>query len=146
MNDQDYNTSVVNAVIAEAVKRPGWTQVRLAKALGVRPQTVNKWVSGENTPPHERWDEIETALGLTPRTFVRLVMGEDATSVLGLPAASEQLSLEDVRLSVDEVRLRLAAVELKLTQLLDRLEEQAPAPGRAESPSPRAARRGSRRS
>lgn len=60
---------VVNKTIVEALRRPGWNQKRLADALGSRPQTVNKWVKGENTPPLKRWAEIETALELPGALF-----------------------------------------------------------------------------
>lgn len=62
--------NVVNALIVEALRRPGWNQARLARALQLRPQTVNKWVKGENTPPLERWASIEAALGIEPGTLM----------------------------------------------------------------------------
>lgn len=66
-----YAQSVVAAVLEEALARPGWSQARLARELGLRPQTINKWVSGENTPPIERWAPIEAALGIERGTIMR---------------------------------------------------------------------------
>jgi transcriptional regulator with XRE-family HTH domain len=66
-----YEQSVVAAVLEEALARPGWSQARLARELGLRPQTINKWASGENTPPIERWPAIEEALGIERGTILR---------------------------------------------------------------------------
>lgn len=66
-----YTEGVAAAVIKEALARPGWSQARLARALHVRPQTVNKWVTGENTPPVPRWRVIEEALGIERGTIMR---------------------------------------------------------------------------
>jgi len=142
VSDSDYNSDVVNAVIAEAVKRPGWNQARLARALNVRPQTVNKWVKGENTPPHERWADIEGALGLTPRTFYRLVMGDDAVEKLGLPKADEEMALAAVNERIDELSFRVRLLETRIVELLDVLAPDRPNPlaPRDAQVSPRARR------
>lgn len=78
-----YNEKVVNDLIVAGVSRPGWTQKRLADALGIRPQTVNKWVKGENTPPPDRWPAIEEALEFDPGTFWRQVIGADGVDFFG---------------------------------------------------------------
>jgi DNA-binding XRE family transcriptional regulator len=113
--EQDSNLHVVNELIAEAVARPGWSQARLAKALGLRPQTINKWVKGENTPRMETWASIEGALGFAPNTFWRQVVGADAIRVLDpdvfapetpqMPAALSGVDFDD-----------LTAAELKQLQ------------------------------
>lgn len=53
---------MVNAAIDRRLSELGQTQAELARTLDVRPQTVNKWLSGENTPPPARWPAIEAAL------------------------------------------------------------------------------------
>jgi transcriptional regulator with XRE-family HTH domain len=60
-----YNTSVVTRLIADALNERGYgAQTELAKACGVRVQTVNKWKQGQTSPEPERWPIIEQALGL----------------------------------------------------------------------------------
>jgi len=71
-----YNEGVVTDIIVKALERPGWNQARLARALDVRPQTVNKWVKGENRPPIERWSDLEQALELRQGTILDAVRGQ----------------------------------------------------------------------
>jgi len=96
-----YTSGAVNEAIASACRRPGWSQARLAKVLGVRPQTVNKWVSGENTPPIERWNAIEDALGWEQGHLLRIsgIVIKDAHHGSNQPAALSGVDLS----SLDEV-------------------------------------------
>lgn len=55
----------VQPTIAAALDAQGrGAKSRLARALGVKPQSVTRWVSGETVPPPERWLAIEDALDL----------------------------------------------------------------------------------
>lgn len=88
-----YNSDMVASAIRDAVARPGWSQTRLAAAVGVRPQTVNKWVKGENTPPVDRLPAIEKALGLDEGTLVRLRL---PVSITPTPAAASGIDISDL--------------------------------------------------
>lgn len=63
---------VINQAIIERLTARYSTQAAFADALGVRAQTVTKWVSGENTPPPARWPQIEALLGYSHGHFARL--------------------------------------------------------------------------
>jgi transcriptional regulator with XRE-family HTH domain len=108
-----YQQSVVAGVLEEALARPGWSQARLARELGLRPQTVNKWVSGENTPPIDRWAAIEAALGIERGTMMRRAgyivdeeTGEGVAVRVDFNSKIARLSPEDQRY-VDELVERL---------------------------------------
>lgn len=65
-----YNATVVNDLIRQHTEARG-AKSALAKALGVSPATVTKWVRNEINPEAERWPAIEAALGLAPGTLSR---------------------------------------------------------------------------
>lgn len=91
-----YNTSVVTQRIASYIASSGrGSQVKLAKALGVQPQTVNKWVKGQTCPEPERWAELEAAMGL-----------EEGTLALesGLTTFSNHGELAELRAEVERLR------------------------------------------
>lgn len=55
----------VQPTIAAALDAQGrGAKSRLAEAVGVKPQSVTRWVTGESAPPPERWLAIEDALDL----------------------------------------------------------------------------------
>lgn len=59
-----YNHSMVNIVIAKELERQGrGSQTRLAEHVGVRVQTVNKWVQGQTSPERFRFHAIEEFFG-----------------------------------------------------------------------------------
>lgn len=47
----------------------GWTQVRLADALGVTKQAVCQWESGVDSPTFENLIALDRSLRLTPGTL-----------------------------------------------------------------------------
>lgn len=60
--DADPVRELVRDLISQAVKAGGnGSQTRLAEAVGVRVQTVNKWVMGQTTPEYHRLGAIEEA-------------------------------------------------------------------------------------
>ena len=89
-----YNARMVSAAIAEAVAQRGYgAKVALAHAVGVTPQTVSKWVSGQTSPTPDRWDAIEEALALA--------RGELA-SRSGYRSTSESLGVDERLTRVEE--------------------------------------------
>jgi DNA-binding transcriptional regulator YdaS (Cro superfamily) len=99
---------VITRAIVEALHRPGWSQARLAKALAIRPQTVNKWAKGENVPPMSRWPAIEAALELAAGSFLQLVQGVvDLGQVVPTEASiSDRLQALEDRFDRLEVQIR----------------------------------------
>lgn len=83
---QEYDLGMVCDVIAAEVrKRPRGAQTRLAEALDVPQQTVNKWVKGLNAPEMARWGAIEVALELHPGALRRAAgIADDSESAVGL--------------------------------------------------------------
>lgn len=56
------NDDVFLTELRAAVGQRG-RQVALAKAVGVAPQTINKWVQGQTRPEPQSWRAIEDCLG-----------------------------------------------------------------------------------
>lgn len=126
-----YNPGVVTELIAAEIERrtqaegPG-AQTRLAEALQVRVQTVNKWVKGQTTPEPRRLPEIEAALEMEPGTL---------TSAAGLagptPPGSVLARLEAAEAEVAELRGELSRIVHLVEQLEHRLGAKTPGtPGR----------------
>lgn len=90
MRESSYNHRMVNDAIIAAVQREGrGAQARLARAIGEKTQTVNKWCQRQTTPTTDKWAKIEQAIGLAEGDFWRMVMGEDVVKMfpeLGPPA------------------------------------------------------------
>lgn len=61
----------IGELIKEALERMGYTQVQLARELGVTPPTVNNWISGRTYPSGVNRTELERVLGpLRPQSEV----------------------------------------------------------------------------
>lgn len=59
-----YDTSVIHRLIGAAIDEGGrGAQTRLADAVGVRVQTVNKWYLGQTSPDPDKWPAIEGHFG-----------------------------------------------------------------------------------
>lgn len=138
MSDFSYKTHVVNDAIIEAVGRPGWTQARLARALGIPAQTVNKWTQRHTTPDPKSWPAIEQALELPAGTFWALVMGTDAIRLEMLDVAKRPTDINPgAARRFDEMDQRLDCIEEAVRQLVARIP---PLPGK-----PRRTRQAGRR-
>lgn len=74
-----YNVAVLTEMIAEATAKRG-DQTRLAEAVGVEVQTVNKWVKGQTHPDPARWAAIEEHLGWPEGEIALRVMPALGTS------------------------------------------------------------------
>lgn len=62
-----YNADMVAAMLTRRLDALGrGSQTRLADAVGVRVQTVNKWVKGQTVPERDKWPLIEEHLHLSP--------------------------------------------------------------------------------
>lgn len=129
-----YQGSMVTKVIRDALNRDGWTQKRLADAMKVRPQTVNKWVSGENTPPYTKWRALEEALELDVGTILRAVelAGDDAQLGLLVREASEREGNTFLN-RLTKLEAEVAEVKEMVAQVLARPPRKGRAPGGASS-------------
>jgi ribosome-binding protein aMBF1 (putative translation factor) len=52
----------------DAVERSGLSNAEIAQKVGVSPDTVAKWLRGENVPSLDYWDKLSLALGFSDRT------------------------------------------------------------------------------
>lgn len=93
-----YTDDVTVRLLVDGLARKGWKQVDLARALGTRPQTINKWMLGENKPPPSRWPAIEDALAYERGTFARATGIVEDVSVGDRrhPAAASGIDLSDL--------------------------------------------------
>lgn len=92
-----YNTAMIQSAIAEAVKARGYgAQSALARCLGVRVQTVNKWVTGQTAPEPHRWSAIEECLELEPGT-----LAEAAPDMLPAGSALAELARSEAVMVVE---------------------------------------------
>jgi transposase-like protein len=115
-----YNERVVNDAIIAALERPGWNQARLARELGEKPQTVNKWVKRQTTPHAEKWHLIEHALGLPERFFWTLVLGPDAIRLQMIEQAKEPDDINPgAARRFDALDARLDRIEAMVEKLVE---------------------------
>lgn len=56
----------INTRIRQARERKNLNQSELARIIGVKPQTVQQWESGETAPRRARYKQLCDALGVTP--------------------------------------------------------------------------------
>lgn len=68
--------------IDELLKSSGGSQTEMAHALGVKPSTVSKWVSGKNSPPTKKLQEIAEYFGVEPLFLFRKYAGDDRRQVI----------------------------------------------------------------
>lgn len=95
-----HDPTVLTQIIADRTRNRG-AQTALAHQLGVKVQTVNKWVKGQTTPDPSRWPDIETALGL-PDGHLATAVGLDTA-----PSAVDRLDRLEAR--VDRLETLLVA-------------------------------------
>jgi phage repressor protein C with HTH and peptisase S24 domain len=99
--------------IKQARERAAMTQSDLARAVGVRPQSVQQWERGETDPRGKRMDAIAAALGVEK---LWLLLGAEAPAAG--PDVQEQYSL------VQKVGVELSAgpgCEVELEEVEDHL-------------------------
>lgn len=115
----------VHPTIAAALRAQGrGSKSRLARAVGVQPQTVTKWVSGETSPPPERWLAIEDALELPRFTLAKAAGIYDA---LALGSVAEEIAVARWVATYRPTRRRGAALAAQLsTRLRTRVAEAVP--------------------
>ena len=111
--------SVLSESLREELTRRGWSQKRLADAVGVRQQSVGRWVNGEVVPTRANIVAIATAFE-EPRA-VWLDRWYEAD-----PEEEPKTDTPDVsELSDEELVTELAAVRSALGELTRRVEELA---------------------
>lgn len=114
---QAYNPDVVLDLLDEHLRQRGrGAQTRLAEAVGVRVQTVNKWSKRQTSPEPDKWPAIEDHFEL-PRGTIRRAVGWDAAA----PDDEIAALRTDVRSLADAVQA-LTATVATILQDLDRLD------------------------
>lgn len=100
-----YKADVLTAMIAtELDRRPRGTPVRLARHMGVTPQTITKWRKGEVHPDQERWPDLESFFEWDP--------GEVARRSLPVEGVQSTLDLvRDLTAKVRDLAERVTALE-----------------------------------
>ena len=48
--------------LKEAIKASGMSQAAFADKIGVSPQTMNKYITGDNRPTVDTWEKIRAAI------------------------------------------------------------------------------------
>lgn len=123
----------MNQLIAQRLTERGrGSQSALADALGVRAQTVSKWVSGDVTPEPGRWPAIEAALDLD----------EGSLRAAHLAAITPHPADAGARIPL-EVQVALQTLGAELVQLraeVAELRAELHAPARSSDPMPPAPR------
>lgn len=78
---------MVTQLIKDGIDRRGHgSQTRLAEAVGVRVQTVNKWVKGQTVPDPDRWADIDRFFGWDEGSLALAAMrNHDLAAVPALP-------------------------------------------------------------
>lgn len=108
-----YNAGMVLDIVVAQLKQAGrGGQTNLARAVGVRPQTVNKWMLRQTHPEPDKWEAIEDHFGLDHGTL-RAASGLDSAS--DLPGRVERLEAAIGRmdaLQAEVSRLRAALAEI----------------------------------
>jgi hypothetical protein len=88
-----YNVAVLTGMLSEEITRRGrGAQTRLAEAVGVPVQTINKWVHGQTHPDPARWELIEHHFEWEDGEIARRVMpalGSDSTYQVMLKLAEQ---------------------------------------------------------
>lgn len=70
MSDVD-NIETPGEVLKDLIGHQRGRQAALARAVGVTPQTITKWINDQTGIPLDRWPTIEAFLGAAPLTFAR---------------------------------------------------------------------------
>lgn len=97
----------VEKVLRELLARPGMTQARLARDIGVSQGTISKWLSGTQSPNKKQWDAVVAiaeghkraaeAKRPAPPTLVQVPL-LDLVSAGKLANPTSQIPVEDVPL------------------------------------------------
>lgn len=108
---QAYNADVVLDLIADNLASRGrGSQTRLAEAVGVTVQTVNKWKARQTCPKPDRWPSIESHFGIEPGSLRR------ASGLPIIPATSPDVYERLTRLEGAVAELRQMIVDLGIPE------------------------------
>ncbi len=131
--------SKLGYLIAEARQAHGWTQMDLAKAVGVSQPSITAIEAGKTLKPG-KWREIADTLGI-PRTLIEIAMADDDANAVGIAFRSRT----NYDPALDEPLAPYRVIEESLTpspfsspnaQIGERLDpvpgEQIPVYGRAQ--------------
>lgn len=111
-----YDEAALKALLGPALRAlPRGGQTALARAVGVEPQTVNKWAKEQTCPDPARWGAIEDFLGWEAEAIARQV----------IPALTSPLITTMIAELTDQVA--------KLTDRVAALERRVPRAGRSGS-------------
>lgn len=79
-----YNVDMVLDVVVDNLRQRGrGAQTRLAEAVGVKVQTVNKWSKRQTCPEPDKWEAIEDHFGLERGTLRRASGLDERPTSLG---------------------------------------------------------------
>jgi len=118
-------------VLTEAFSRlPRGEQSRIADALLIRAQTVNKWAKGYNVPEPERWAQLEELLHLEPGALA---------AAAGFTPPSPAFDIAELVAEVQRQGAAIARIEARLARRAEPRSGEAPT--RSREPAPTARRR-----
>lgn len=124
----------VGRKVVQIARRKGLSPSALARALGVKPQTVQQWGSGETNPRGVRLQEIAKVLGVHPFVLVdesvdidSLDTGEvtEQRAEYTVLAPDEKAILEKYRLLTGKEKTSLQTITDALASKTDRLGKEA---------------------
>ena len=95
--------------ILERLDELKWSQVRLAKEMGVSPQQINKWVKGNENFTLETLVKLSEVLGITLITIPEQKPLK-WTAETKLPTSKMSYEVKESNLSINPVVLRKAVV------------------------------------
>ena len=87
--------------LKEYIEARGLTQRGVAKAAGVEPASLSKWISGETTPRFAGVQKIADALGITLGMTVNLINGYEDTPTDKITGAEIVLAQNEMKLLRD---------------------------------------------
>lgn len=61
-----------NSPFAKAILDAGWTQVQLAKQIGIAQGTISRWCAGVRRPTAEHIERLSPVLGLAPNKIASM--------------------------------------------------------------------------
>ncbi len=108
----------IGTALHDEMSRRGWTQPETAEHLGVRQQTISRWLTGDNIPAAKHWQVIARFLHV-PKEQVRALCTDarSRSGTRGVRRANDEL--EALRQEVARQGRQLAEIQRMMLQLVD---------------------------